>query len=178
MRDRLVSDRTCAGPCSGSVGSMIIKVLGALFSSLPAFPLSASLDPSIKSVVIGFPPPSRGAGIEQAACQTLRKREWRMNDSLGTQRGCGFRRAGRIPAVTGSAPGTERTGARNAERIYQPHAKWKYFSHHRHGGITNERDFRQGNSPARTEWHGTREIQRVSSIRLGMRESSINPSAR
>src|SRR5690348_12749792 len=30
-------------------------------------------------------------------------------------------------------------GARNAERIYQPHAKWKYFSHHRHGGITNER---------------------------------------
>jgi hypothetical protein len=36
---------------------MIIKVLGALFSSLPAFPLSASLDPSIKSVVIAFPPP-------------------------------------------------------------------------------------------------------------------------
>jgi len=54
---------------------MIIKVLGALFSSLPAFPLSASLDPSIKSVVIAFPPPSRGADIEQAACQPLRKGE-------------------------------------------------------------------------------------------------------
>jgi hypothetical protein len=54
---------------------MIIKVLGALFSSLPAFPLSASLFPSIKSVVIAFPPPSRGAGIEQASCQPLRKSE-------------------------------------------------------------------------------------------------------
>jgi hypothetical protein len=55
------------------------------FSSLPAFPLSASLDPSIKSLVIGFPPLSRGAGIEQAPCQILRKREWRVNGSAETQ---------------------------------------------------------------------------------------------
>jgi hypothetical protein len=52
---------------------MIIKVLGALFSSLPAFPLSASLDPSIKSVVIAFPPganlpPSRPKALQQLAC--------------------------------------------------------------------------------------------------------------
>jgi hypothetical protein len=101
-----------------------------------------------------------------------------MNVFHETQWVCGYQRDGSAAVGIGSPRRQGIDGTRNAERIYQPHAKWKYFSHHRHGGITNERDFRQGNSPARTEWHGTREIQRVSSTRLGMRESSINPSAR
>jgi hypothetical protein len=65
----------------GQCCSMIIKVLGALFSSLPAFPLSASLDPFDQIRCDRLSPPSRGGGVEQAACQALRKREWPMNDS-------------------------------------------------------------------------------------------------
>lgn len=80
------------------------------FSSLPAFPLSASLDLSDQIRCDRLSAASRGGGTEQAPCQTLPKRERHMNDSTGIQSERGFRHVDMHGRVSDRCEGGGGTG--------------------------------------------------------------------
>jgi hypothetical protein len=77
---------------------MIMKVLGALFLIAAGISVVGESNPSIESIPSSFRRPVAARGIEQAACQTLRKRERRMNEPAESQWECGFHET-TLPAI-------------------------------------------------------------------------------